>query len=241
MGLEDFLGASLTDVLARSPQIGEAARRRVAEWAWASSGEPLSTPFSVTTFIVVDTETSGLNVRHDRLLSIGACKVRYGGVVAIGESFYREVRQEEASDHANILVHGIGRQAQLAGEREADALSAFLEFAGKHPLAAFNAPFDAEFLQAAMLNYLGVRFRPHWVDLAELPKAMFPTPSLDLKTLDDWLGFFGIEPFERHNALADAYATAQLFMIMLAKARHEGYSTLRSLKRAERYHHWQRH
>ena len=240
MGLEDFWGASLVDVLVRSPRLGETAKRRVAEWAWVSSREPRSTPLDLATFIVVDTETSGFSVSRDRLLSIGACTVR-GGALAVGESFYRELRQDEASAEANILVHGIGREAQLAGEQEADALSAFLQFAGKHPLVAFNAPFDGEFLAVAMRRYLGVRFRPRWVDMAELPKAMFPTPSLELRTLDEWLGFFGIEQLERHNALADAYATAQFFMILLKKAHAEGYSTLGALKRAERYHHWQRH
>jgi DNA polymerase-3 subunit epsilon len=208
--------------------------------ARALGRDTLSDPFSQADFIVVDTETSGLDVRNDRLLSIGAVAVR-GEVLDLSDSFYRELRQENASDDANILVHGIGREAQLAGEREADVLRDFLGFSGEHVLVAFNAPFDSTFLAAAIRRHLRVRFRPHWIDLAELPKAMYPTLSLELKTLDDWLAHFGIVHIERHNALADAYCSAQLFMIMLKKARLEGYSTTRGLRRAERYHHWQRH
>jgi DNA polymerase-3 subunit epsilon len=202
--------------------------------------DALADPLSGADFIVVDTETSGLDVRHDRLLSIGAVAVR-GEVLDLSESFYREVRQENASEVANILVHGIGREAQLAGEPQADVLRAFLEFAGRHVLVAFNAPFDNAFIAGAVRRTLDVRYQPHWIDLAELPKAMYPTLSLELKTLDDWLERFGIVHTERHNALADAYCSAQLFMIMLKKARLEGYSTTRGLQRAERYHHWQRH
>jgi DNA polymerase-3 subunit epsilon len=200
----------------------------------------LSAPFSQADFVVVDTETSGLDIRRDRLLSIGAVAVR-GEAIDLGESFYRELRQESASDDANILVHGIGREAQLAGEQEADVLKAFLAFAREHVLVAFNAPFDHAFLASAVRHHLGARFHPHWIDLAELPKAMYPGLSLELRTLDDWLAHFGIVHIERHNALADAYCSAQLFMIMLKKARLEGYSTASGLRRAERYHHWQRH
>ena len=46
---------------------------------------------------------------------------------------------------------------------------------------------------------------------------------------------------ERHNALADAYCTAQLLMVMLKKAELEGYSNVRGLLRAQTNYHWQRH
>lgn len=239
MGIEDFWGTTLDEVLRRSPALSETARRRVGEWMWLSR-DKRATPVSTARIVVVDTETSGLDVRRDTLISIGACVVS-GASLNIGESFYRELRQDSASGNANILLHGIGRQAQLAGEAEADALSAFLEFAGKHTLAAFNAPFDHEFLAAAMRTYLGVRFRPDWIDLAELPKALFPDDALTLKTLDNWLERFSIVHLDRHNALADAYCTAQLLMVMLRSAEREGYSSLGGLKRAERFHHWQRH
>jgi DNA polymerase III subunit epsilon len=239
MGIEDFWGASLDQVLGNSPDLSATARRRVGEWMYLAR-DKTSAPFSETRFVVIDTETSGLDVRHDHLLSIGACVVS-GGTIALGQTYYRELRQAEASARDNILVHGIGRVAQLAGEREADALSAFLEFAGKSTLVAFNAPFDQEFLAAAMRRYLGVRFKPNWIDLAELPKALYPADASERRTLDHWLERFSIVTLERHNALADAYCTAQLLLAMLWKARHEGYSTTRDLKRAERNYHWQRH
>lgn len=239
MGLEDFWADTLDRLLRRSPMLGADARRRVADWMRLSN-EKASVPLSKARFIVVDTETSGLDVRKDTLLSIGACIVS-GGRVCIAENFYREIRQESVSGTDNILLHGIGQAAQLAGEQEAEALSSFLEFAGKHPFVAFNAPFDHQFLSAAMRKYLGVRFKPQWVDLAQLPKAMYPVDSLERLTLDDWLERFSIVHLERHNALADAYCTAQLLMVMLKKAEIEGYSNVRGLLRAQTNYHWQRH
>lgn len=238
MGIEDFWGARLSEVLSRSPGLSATARQRVGEWAWLSR-ESTKIALGKARIVVVDTETSGLDVKHDTLLSIGACVIAEG-TVAVGESFYRELRQESASRESNILVHGIGREAQLAGEAEADALSAFLAFAGKSPMAAFNAPFDYEFLSTAMRRYLGVNFRPEWIDLAELPKAMYPADAADLKTLDEWLARFDIVHHERHNALADAYCTAQLMLVMMGKAELEGYKSLHGLLRAQRNYQWQR-
>jgi DNA polymerase-3 subunit epsilon len=199
----------------------------------------LSLDFSEASFVVVDTETSGLDARHDRLLSIGACLVE-GGCIRLDGGFYRELHQEVASGVDNILLHGIGATAQLAGEPHADALGAFLEFAGKRPLVAFNAPFDHAFLARDIRRHLGVRFAPTWIDAAELPKAIFPAEAQVEKTLDDWLTHLAILGLDRHNALADAYATAQFFIVMLAKARREGFSTVRGLLRAQRNYHWQR-
>ena len=239
MGIEDFWGGRLDGLLRRIPALSDGARQRVGDWMRLRADRN-STSLADACFVVVDTETSGLDTRKDRLLSIGACLVS-GGKVDLAQDFYRELRQESASDTDNILLHGIGRDAQLAGEQGAEALSSFLAFAGRHPLVAFNAPFDHQFLSAAMRKHLGVRFKPQWIDLALLPKAMYPADALELRTLDDWLGRFAIVHLERHNALADAYCTAQLLMVMLEKAHREGYSNVRGLLRAQKNYHWQRH
>ncbi len=196
-----------------------------------------ATPLAEATFVVVDTETSGLDTARDRLLSIGACLVS-AGTVPLGSSFYRELRQDRVSDDANILVHGIGGEAQLAGESQAEALTAFLAFADDHPLVAFSAPFDHAFLAAAIRMQLGLAFRPDWIDLALLPAALYTPGTVDCRTLDDWLEHFSLAAPDRHNALGDAYSAAQLLLAMLAKARSDGITDLRGLRRAQRHGRW---
>ena len=99
---------------------------------------------------------------------------------------------------------------------------------------------DHAFLARDVRQHLHARFAPTWIDAAELPKALFPSEAQVEKTLDDWLLHLSIEDIERHNALGDAYATAQFFIVMLAKARREGYWNARGLLRAQKNHHWQR-
>jgi DNA polymerase III subunit epsilon len=73
--------------------------------------------------------------------------------------------------------------------------------------------------------------RRRWLDVAFLVPALFPQPA---QTLDDWLRVFGIEAYARHDALADALATAQLFQIVLAEAARRGLRTLGALRGLQR-------
>ncbi|QJR16225.1 3'-5' exonuclease [Usitatibacter palustris] len=215
-----------------TPRFWEAAWQRIGRWI-PTLHAPGNAALADVRFVVVDTETSGFNTRSDRLLSIGACAVK-GGRIDLAETFYRELRQEQPSDDANILVHGIGRAAQLSGEVRADALRAFLDFASGDPLVAFNAKFDQAFLARSMRQDLGERFAAEWFDLATLPRGLYPDAARSRRTLDDWLAHFGIDSLERHHALGDAFVTAELLLVVLAKARAEGFADLGGLRRAAR-------
>ena len=58
------------------------------------------------------------------------------------------------------------------------------------------------------------------------------------RSLDDWLDTFGIACPQRHDALADAYATAQLLLVLLAEAERQGAGTVKALLDLERAGRW---
>jgi DNA polymerase-3 subunit epsilon len=187
--------------------------------------------------VVVDVEASGLDPFHDRLISIGAIGVR-AGLVHHGDAFEVVMRQERPSGEANILVHGIGGTAQLAGREAAAALLDFLAFAGKDPLVAFHADFDRILIERATAAALGIKTDNRWLDLALLAPALFPDQPEAARTLDDWLRRFGIENYARHDALADALATAQLLLVVLAEAARQGAGTWAQLVRLQHDQRW---
>jgi DNA polymerase-3 subunit epsilon len=187
--------------------------------------------------VVVDVEASGLDPMHDRLISIGAVGVR-AGLVHHDDAFEVLLRQEEASGEANILVHGIGGTAQLAGREPSAALLEFLEFAGKAPLVAFHADFDRILIERATVAALGIKPDNRWLDLALLAPALFPDQPDGARTLDAWLQRFGIENYARHDALADALATAQLLLVALAEAGRLGLVTWAQLARLQEGQRW---
>ena len=188
-------------------------------------------PLTQARFIVVDVETSGLDMRKDRLLSIGACAVE-GMRLRAGESYATILQRDETSARANILIHGIGPQAQAAGEAPEESLLGFLEFAGRYPLVAFHASFDQTMLDRALRESLGVRLINPWLDLAQLGPALFPEARLIMAGLDDWLTYFGLRARARHRAMDDAFVTAELFLILLARARQRSLTTVSALHAA---------
>ena len=183
-------------------------------------------------WVVLDCESSGLDPERDRLLSLGAVAVREGRIDH-ADSFGAVLRQAEASAPQNILVHGIGGDAQRAGRDPAEALEAFARYAGESPAVAFHAAFDRALLRRAIPSW-----KARWLDLAQLAPALLPARAKSCRSLDDWLAAFGIEVAGRHDALADAYATAQLLLVLLAEAERQGIGEARGLYAAERGRRW---
>jgi DNA polymerase-3 subunit epsilon len=58
------------------------------------------------------------------------------------------------------------------------------------------------------------------------------------KALDDWMGVFSIENTARHDALGDALATAQLFLVLLVQAERQGATTAKDLAGAAAGQRW---
>ena len=87
--------------------------------------------------MVVDVETPGLSLADDHLIAIGAI-AGLCGHIAFADSFEAVLRQEVASNKANILVHGIGGSAQRTGLPPEEALLAFLDYLDGAPLFAFH-------------------------------------------------------------------------------------------------------
>ena len=167
-------------------------------------------------WVVLDVETSGLDIKHDRLLAIAAISVHFEHDtprIQLGDSFEVVLRQGSAAavaDKGNILLHGIGVNAQRAGADPALALSAFEAWVGESPLVAFHAAFDRAMIERTCRAALGHCPRHAWLDLE--PVAAVLCPEVRARTLDEWLAFFRIECAVRHQAAADTLATAELML-----------------------------
>ena len=218
------------------PVLSQLQLQRLAAWQELPRAA-LDQPVTQSRYVVVDVETTGLNLMQDRLISIGAVAV-VNGKIALGDSFYVVLQQRAASDKDNILLHGIGKAEQLEGKPPAEALLAFLEYLGKAPLVAFHVTFDETMIRRALRDYLGLSFKHPWLDLAYVMPGLNPPLARKYRALDDWIGHFGIRIDARHNALADALATAQLLQVAHAQALGKSiadYAALQNLEKARRW------
>ena len=202
-------------------------RQRLNDWRGLAEPDLAAMPLGGR-FVVVDVESSGLDVTRDRLIAIGAIAVE-GSRIAIDAGFSVVLRQQTASDDANILVHRIGASAQTGGLDPVEALLAFLAYIGKSPLVGFHAPFDQIMISNATRRVLGEPLRRHWIDLAHPAPALCPQRAAGMEGLDDWCAAFGIVNPARHNALADALVTAQLHLALCARAADQGMGTAQAL------------
>ena len=175
---------------------------------WRGAAQP-----ELRRWVVLDVEASGLDAHRDRLLAIAAVALHVepgrAPQVALGDSFEVVLRQDEAPiDRDNILLHGIGVGAQREGTEPHEALAAFERWAGPAPLIGFHVAFDRTLIQRAARAVLQRVLPNPWLDLE--PVAAVVRPDVQARSLDEWMAALDVRCAVRHQAAADALATAEL-------------------------------
>ncbi|SCY79546.1 MULTISPECIES: PolC-type DNA polymerase III [unclassified Pseudomonas] len=171
-------------------------------------------------WVVLDLETTGLNLNKDQVLSIGAVVIE-DGAIDFSQQFERTLQCNQQKLGPSVLIHGLAPSAIAAGSDPAEALLAFMAFVGDSPLLAFHAPFDSHMLGRALKDHLGYRLQHPFLDVADLAPMLCPQANLRKSGLDEWIDWFKLQVFDRHNASADALATAELALILFSRARQQ--------------------
>jgi len=221
-----------TQFFPSKPTLEPEQLRRLEAWQALPLPKP-DTSFDQGRYVVVDVETSGLNLAKDHLIAIGAIAVREGRI-EVSDSLEIVLRQRQISDRDNILIHGIGGTAQSEGTPPVEALLQFLEYLGKDPLVAFHVAFDETMISRALKKHLGLKFEHHWADLAYICPALYPELARRHRALDDWMGRFHITNYARHSALADALSTAELLLAIRGRLEEKGSGSFRLMHDLER-------
>src|SRR6187402_2673455 len=107
----------------------------------------MSYPHTLRSFVAVDTETTGLDFEHDRLIELAAVRFEDGKPVA---NFEALVAPGKALSPVSRLITGLTAEELEAAPPAAETLRAFLAFVGDLPLVAHNAEFDAHFVRRTL-------------------------------------------------------------------------------------------
>ncbi len=183
-------------------------------------------------FVVLDSETTGLDPRRDKLISIGAVAVR-AGEIRLDDSF--ECLLRVAYNNASVTVHGITRDEARDGFEEREALELFLPYLRDGVIVGHHIGHDIEALSCATERYWGYRLRNLSLDTMDLTLHLNDDGAFAGRemaqgfSLDGLCDMFGILPHDRHTAGGDALITAHVFLRLLKAAKRVGRTNLGSL------------
>lgn len=192
------------------------------------------TALSALTFAVFDTETTGLLPHKDDIVQIGALRMVRGRIVE-GEAFDTLVDPGRPIPPTSSAVHGI-TDAMVAGAPDViEAARGFHGFATGAVLVAHNAPFDLAFLRK-QAEACGVSWDHPVLDTVLLSAVLFgASETHTLDAICDRLGIV-IEDRDRHTALGDARATAQVLACMIPMLEARGLTTFGEVVAETRKH-----
>lgn len=203
-------------------------------WPGGKAAGTGNEPLDKIPFVVLDTETTGLNPDRDRILSIGALRMQAGRIL-VREALELYLQQDHFDSHS-VPIHGILREDLYARIPEAEALRQLVAYIGDAVIVGHHIGFDMAVLHRAMVRR-GVKPPPNpCLDTGLLyRKTLLKTPLLRKKefyTLDDLARRFDLPCTDRHTALGDAFLTAMALAHILELLKAKGVNTRKQLLRA---------
>ena len=184
------------------------------KFAWRSP------PWREVDYSVIDLETGGLNAKRDPILSVGIVPIRRG-VIMLGESLYTLIASDSEVNLDSLLVHHILQRDLLAAPPFEEALERIDSRLRNDVLVVHHSPLDIPFLKTAYRNSGRRPPRLRVVDTMQLLQRFNRRHSLHHSNesevplrLAEARAHFGLPAHEEHHALADAIATAELFLLL---------------------------
>lgn len=161
------------------------------------------------TFVVFDLETTGFSAEVDRIIEIGAVKIKNGEIV---DNFSKFVNPKIPIPFRIEKLTGINDSMVMKAEPIEKILPEFLEFCGDAVMVAHNAGFDTSFI-INNAERLGIKYDPTIMDTVLL--AQFVIPNLHNYKLDTLCKHLAVSLENHHRAVDDAQATAYIYLKMV--------------------------
>jgi DNA polymerase-3 subunit epsilon len=207
-------------------------KRRVADYP----KDLLDIAINEACYAVIDTELTGLDPKQDSIVSIGAIKMS-GMRIKLGEAFYRLVKPQTALTSDSVVVHGITPSEVEEKPYIGGVIPELMNFCKGCVIVGHFIHLDLMFLNREIKRFSG---------------QSLDNPAVDTYRIHDWVkhhnGDFSrqygddgekdlfslakkykIQVSMAHNALMDAFITAQLFQRFLSRLPQLGVRTVRDL------------
>lgn len=156
-------------------------------------------------YTVLDLEMTGLAPKKDKVIEIGAVRVRDGKMV---DTFATLVRPGMPIPQKVVELTGITDAMADTGMQEDAAMEQLLEFIGDDVLVGHNLNFDYSFIKQWAVNHRRA-LQLSACDTLRIARALLPGEQS--KKLESLCVYFQIEREHAHRALDDAIETHRVF------------------------------
>lgn len=164
--------------------------------------------------VVIDTETSGLDVQKDEILSIGAVKIKDNKILT-SETFEVFLRPSKEIDKESIKVHRIRPFDLMNATTAKEGIVEFLNFVGSRPLVGYYLEFDVSMINKYTKEMIGITLPNRMIEVSEIyfdkTISLIPQGNIDLR-FDTILRNCNIPDMGAHNAVNDAIMTAMIYL-----------------------------
>ncbi|MCB9081628.1 MAG: 3'-5' exonuclease [Lewinellaceae bacterium] len=184
-------------------------------------------------FVVLDTETNGLNPRNAALLSIGAITVKDWSI-HVAEQYATRLEPPHSLDPEAIKIHGILPGPSSGQVDSESALAALVSLVGTAIIVGHHVRFDLAVINRELRRLTGGTLRNptlDTIDLARRLKGNTPYSNPGDYTLDKLAEEYQLRPADRHTAPGDAFLTGLLLLKLLRRLEDRGVKTYRDLMR----------
>ncbi len=194
-----------------------------------------------TEYVVFDIETTGLSPRFNKIIEIGAVRVKNGKIC---DTYSRFVNPGVPIPYNITKLTSINDSMVMDAPVIETVLPEFLEYVGDAVLVAHNASFDTGFIKE-FAKRQGISVENTIMDTMTLAHILIP--ELGKYTLDRLCKQFNVSLLNHHRACDDARATAEIFVKMLkmlhdkeintiAKLNSMSHTSADAVKKAKTYH-----
>lgn len=186
------------------------------------AGRPAPFILGESRLTVLDIDVTGIDAHRDRALGIA--------VLPLAGSAFRPAELAYCRLPATPAPGAAGRACYQA----------LLDAVGDDPVITFNPAFVRHMLERTLVALELPLPRCRWVDLGLMLEGAFGREAAQADSLQAWQQRLGLTSIREHAAVADVFAMAQMFQMLLAYCEEAGLRTLGDLLRAQKSRAWLR-